>query len=113
MSGDAYSTRANAADSIRDDASVSTQNTELLDDELTGDEFEDDSDVLIENGQDQTPGWDELARKSNPQNAAPSPAGRERTDTDKDMHRPGSPTAAGNDKDDKKPSNGPSMHDLA
>ena len=108
VSGDADSTRANEATSTRDDISVSTQTVEPLDDE-----FEEDSDVLIENGRDQTPGWDDEARKLNAQNAAASPTGRERTNSDEEMYRPGTPTPGGDDKDDKNPPKGPSMHDLA
>ena len=114
ISGDADSMRANESASVRDDVSVSTQDAEMSDAALTDDEFEDDSDVLLEMGAGQTPGWDGAAREDNPQNAAASPANRKRTNTDEDMYRPGTPTPAGNDKDDKKPSKGPSsMHDLA
>ena len=112
MSGDAYSTRANDASSIRDDISVSTQNAEPLDDELSDNEFEDESDVLNENGRDQTPGWEGKARKLNAQNAAASTAGRERTNSDEEMYRLGTPTPGGDDKDDKNPPKGHSMHDL-
>lgn len=114
ISGDADSMRANESASVRDDVSVSTQDAEMSDAALTDDEFEDDSDVLLEMGAGQTPGWDGAAREDNPQNAAASPANRKRTNTDEDMYRSGTPTPAGNDKDDKKPSKGPSsMHDLA
>ena len=113
MPGDADSTRANEASSIRDDVSVSTQNTVLLNDEQAEDELADDEKVLTEAGHGTTPGWDDEARKLNAQNAAARPSDRERTNSDEEMYRPGTPTPGGDDKTDDSLPKGPSMHDLA